>query len=100
MIVYEVRVAVDAAIAAEYRAWLDPHIRQVLSIAGFERAELYAEDEVEGRVVWIVRYHLADRAALESYLRDHAPRLRDEGQARFGGRFTATRRVSELVRAF
>ena len=100
MIVYEVRVAVDHEVAAEYRAWLEPHIREVLAIEGFEHAELYAEDDAQGHVVWTVRYQLRDRAALESYLRDHAPRLRDEGQARFGGRFTASRRVSELVRAF
>lgn len=100
MIVYEVRVSVDAEVAAEYRAWLEPHIREVLSIAGFDHAELYAEDDDQGHIVWTVRYQLRDRAALEAYLRDHAPRLRADGQARFGGRFTASRRVSELVGAF
>jgi len=100
VIVYEVRVSVDAEVATEYRAWLEPHIREVLAIAGFDHAELYAEDDDAGHVVWTIRYQLRDRAALEAYLRDHAPRLRADGQARFGGRFTASRRVSELVRAF
>jgi hypothetical protein len=100
VIVYEVRVAVDREVADEYRAWLEPHIRQILGIAGFEHAALYAEDDDEGHVVWTVRYQLRDRAALESYLRDHAPQLRADGQARFGGRFTASRRVSELVQSF
>ena len=100
MIVYEVRVAVDREVADQYRAWLEPHIREILGIAGFEHAELYAEDDEQGHIVWTVRYQLRDRAALAAYLRDHAPRMREEGQARFGGRFTASRRVSELVRAF
>ena len=31
--------------------------------------------------------------ALQAYLRDHAPRMREDGLARFGGRFRAQRRV-------
>lgn len=100
MIVYEVRIAVDAEIADEYRAWLEPHIREILAIDGFDHAELYAEDDDAGHVVWTVRYHLHSRAALEAYLRDHAPQMRADGERRFGGRFSASRRVSELVRAF
>lgn len=46
-----------------------------------------------GRVGLCTRYRLADRAAVDAYLRDHAPRLRADGIARFGGRFHATRRV-------
>ena len=100
MIVYEVRIVLDPAIADEYRAWLEAHIREILAIPGFSGAELLAEDGDDGRPVWTTRYHLAGRAALERYLREHAPRLRAEGLARFGGRFEATRRVSELVREF
>jgi hypothetical protein len=40
-----------------------------------------------------VRYRLRDRAALDDYLRDHAPRMRAEGLARFGDAFRAQRRV-------
>jgi antibiotic biosynthesis monooxygenase (ABM) superfamily enzyme len=97
MIVYEVRAAVDLEVADAYRAWLDPHVHEILAIPGFTGAELLTEDEESGRRVYCVRYHLDDRAALEAYLRDHAPRLRAEGLARFAGRFTASRRVSELV---
>ena len=97
MIVYEVRASVEDAIAGAYRDWLAPHVAEILAIPGFARAELLVEDGEPGRTVFCVRYHLADRAALEAYLRDHAPRLRADGLARFGDRFSATRRVSELV---
>ena len=100
MIVYEVRAAVDRASAEAYRAWLEPHIHEILAIEGFTHAELLAEDGEDGRPVLTVRYHLESRDALERYLRDHAPRLRADGLARFGGRFDATRRVLELVRRF
>ncbi len=100
MIVYEVRAEVEAEVAEAYRHWLEPHIREILAIPGFMHAELHAEDGGDGRAVWTVRYHLESRDALEQYLADHAPRLRAEGLARFGGRFTATRRVMELVQKF
>jgi len=100
MIVYEVRVTVESAIAADYRAWLDGHIHEILAIPGFHEAELLREEDDGAHVIWTVRYHLDSRATLETYLRDHAPRLRADGQARFGKRFSATRRVLELVRNF
>ena len=43
MIVYEVRIVLDPAIADEYRAWLEAHIREILAIPGFSGAELLAE---------------------------------------------------------
>jgi antibiotic biosynthesis monooxygenase (ABM) superfamily enzyme len=100
MIVYEVRVIIHAEIAADYRAWLETHIREILAIPGFVSAELLSEDDADGATVWTARYHLQSREALEHYLREHAPRLRAEGVARFGDRFKATRRVLELVRRF
>lgn len=100
MIVYEVRAVVDADAADAYRTWLEPHIREILAIPGFTRAELLAEDDDGGRPVTTVRYHLESRAALEHYLREHAPRLRADGLARFGGKFETSRRVLELVRRF
>jgi hypothetical protein len=99
MIVYEVRAELDPAIAADYRAWLDGHIREILLIPGFTGAELLAED-TDARPVWTVRYHVDSRVALETYLREHAPRLRAEGLARFGQRFSTSRRVLELTRKF
>jgi len=52
------------------------------------------------KVRWTIQYRLRDRAALEAYQRDHAPTLIHEGQARFGGRFRASRRVLEPMKKF
>jgi hypothetical protein len=40
-----------------------------------------------------VQYRLRGADALAAYLRDHAPRLRADGIARFGERVRASRRV-------
>ena len=94
-VVYEVDLDVDVAIAADYRSWLETHVRQMLALPGFVSAEMFEviEPVYAGRVGVCVHYRLRDAAVLEAYLRDHAPRMRAEGAARFGGRFRASRRV-------
>ena len=95
MVVYEVNLQVDAAIEPEYRAWLAEHVREMLALPGFVDAAVYdVREPVEpGRIGWCVHYRLRDAAALEAYLREHAPRMREAGITRFGNRFSATRRV-------
>lgn len=95
-VIYEVNVEVDAAAQDEYRAWLRDHIAEILALPGFTGAksfEVLEPPPSAGRVGLSVQYTLIDRAALDDYLRDHAPRLRADGIARFGDRFQATRRV-------
>ena len=95
-VVYEVNLDIDAAIANDYRAWLDGHVREILALPGFTGAqvcEVLDPPAGDGRVALSVQYRLVDADALDAYLREHAPRLRGDGMARFGGRFTATRRI-------
>ena len=98
-VVYEVNLDIDAAIAADYRTWLDGHVREILALPGFTGAQVHEVLDPppgEGRVALSVQYRLVDSDALDRYLREHAPRLRGDGMARFGGRFTATRRVMRV----
>ncbi len=94
--IYEVNLDLDAAIRDEYLGWLSAHMREICALPGFVGAHLWEVDAPaadSGRVSLCVQYTLRDAAALEAYLREHAPRLRAEGEARFGGRFRASRRV-------
>jgi hypothetical protein len=96
MLVYEVTVEVDAEIREAYVAWLRPHVDEILALRGFTGAEIFeVVDPVcdDGWIGLCTQYRLADPAALEAYLRDHAPRLRADGIARFGERMRARRRV-------
>lgn len=92
---YEVNLDVEGAIATEYLGWLQRHVEQVLALRGFVSAQVFdVLDPVrDGLVSICVHYRLRDATALEAYLRDHAPRMRADGVARFGARFSATRRV-------
>jgi hypothetical protein len=106
MVVYEVNLSVDGEIEAEFRAWFDDHVRQILALPGFTGARLFRRDPAEedgpgeGRLLLTVQYALTGRAALDDYLAQHAPALRREGLLRFPGRFTATRRVLDEERAY
>lgn len=95
-VIYEVNLDVDAEIAADYRAWLDAHVRDMLALPGFTDARVFEVVEppaTPGRIHFCAHYALRDAAALDAYLLDHAPRMRAQGAARFGDRFRASRRV-------
>lgn len=95
-IVYEVNIEVDGSAADEYRRWLRAHVAELLAIDGFlgaQQFEVVDPPATAGCVGLCVQYRLRDAAALEAYLRDHAPRLRADGVARFGERMRARRRV-------
>lgn len=95
-VIYEVNIEVDAAAHDEYRVWLHDHIAEILALPGFAGAKVFEVLEPPpsaGRVGLCVQYALKDRVSLDEYLRDHAPRLRADGVARFGDRFQASRRI-------
>ncbi len=93
-VLYEVNLEADAAIEGPFDTWLRDHIADLLQIDGFRSAEIldYASAPA-GRVRRIVQYRLRDQAALDTYLREHAPRMRAQGVAKFGERYSAERRV-------
>lgn len=98
-VIYEVNLDVDVTIRDDYLAWLHTHVADICALDGFTGAdcsEVLDPPAAPGRVAFCVHYRLVDAAALEAYLHEHAPRLREDGLARFGGRFSATRRVLVL----
>lgn len=100
-VIYEVNIEVDGAAHDEYRAWLHDHVAEILALPGFTGAKVFEvldPPASAGRVALCVQYTLKHQAALDDYLRDHAPRLRADGMSRFGGRFQATRRVLRATR--
>lgn len=89
----------DQRTAAEYLAWLNGHVDQVVA-HGAESASIVRIVEPDAPIQVEARYTFADRAAFDRYLAAGAPALRAEGLARFpparGIRFD--RRVGEVVR--
>lgn len=96
MITYEVNLDIDASLRADYIAWLQTHVEEMLHFDGF--ASVVIEQVVEpspapGRFALCLRYRVRDAACLDDYLSRHAPRMREEGLSRFGDGVHAHRRV-------
>ncbi|HVN42485.1 MAG TPA: DUF4286 family protein [Steroidobacteraceae bacterium] len=93
-VLYEVNLEADAAIEAAFDTWLRDHVADMLQLPGFRSAEILSDPAApSGRVRRSVQYRLRDQAALDAYVREQAPRMRAVGEAKFGDRFTAQRRV-------
>ena len=100
MITYEVNLFVQRAIEAEFRAWLEGHVREILALPGFTGGQVFERLDpapAEGEFVLCTHYRLHDEAALAHYLREFAPALRADGLNRFGDRFRAERRVLKAL---
>jgi hypothetical protein len=92
-VIYEVNLVPEPAIEGEFDDWLHEHVRDMLALPGFIDATISRVEQADGPAARTVHYELQDRAALEQYLADHAPRMRQHGIDRFGERFKATRRI-------
>jgi hypothetical protein len=96
MILYQVDVELKHEVVDAYAAWLHgargrdpgparfPAGRDLRGAGGRHRRRPAA---------FSVRFVLKNRESLESYLRDHAQRMRSKGSELFEGGFTARRRV-------
>jgi hypothetical protein len=110
MLIYEVNLTVDGDATARYSSWLREHIREMLTLDGFEAAVWYTRsddgttvpepDEPTGDRAWTVQYQVRDRQALQTYFDEHAAEMREQGAQQFGDHVTADRRILEQKRLF
>jgi Domain of unknown function (DUF4286) len=94
MITYQVTATVEPELTASYEAFMRHHIPALLATGCFTAARLSRGEA--GR--YQAEYYAPDRAALERYLSEHAPRLRSEFAAAFPTGITVTRAVWDAVR--
>ena len=96
-VVYEVMVTLAAGTDVEVFAdWMrDHHIPALLATRCFNAAEFERDTTVHLR--FRTRYFATDRAALDRYLNEHAPRLRADLQRHFGEGATVRRETWEVL---
>ncbi|HET7307798.1 MAG TPA: DUF4286 family protein [Gammaproteobacteria bacterium] len=95
-VIYEVTLTADAAIAADFDAWLARHVEDMVHLPGFLDADIERADPPDAtHVMRVARYRVESRAALEHYFAEYAAGMRAAGIDRFGDRFSAARRVLE-----
>jgi Domain of unknown function (DUF4286) len=100
MLIYNVTIKVDAAIAAPWLKWMkEEHIPQVLATGCFVRAQmvkLLETDETDGPT-YAVQYYAESRGQYDKYIATYADALRQSGVFMWGDRFAAFRTLMELV---
>lgn len=100
MVIYEVNLSIDNEIFGEYKAWLDPHILEMLELPGFLNATVLNQtmdaSSTDLQKHLTIQYQLESANDLQSYFDEHAASMRGDGVNRFEGRFSATRRTFEV----
>lgn len=85
MLVYTVTATrPDETTASEYIVWLKGGHVQAVVAGGAASAHVIRVEEPAAPILVEARYLFASTEDYDRYLRDHAPRLRAEGLAKFG----------------
>ena len=102
MIIYEVNLTIKNEIKNYLKKWLKHHIKEILEINGILSATWFErlEEESSGRTLWTIHYFMKNINVYKNYIKNHAPRLREEGLRVFGGDSLATRRVLKVYGNF
>lgn len=103
MIIYNVTINVDESIHQNWLSWMkNKHIQQVLDTQQFQSARLVKVlvEEDMGGTTYSVQYFTDSREKLETYYRDFAPLLREEGRRLFGDKMLAFRTELEVLEEF
>lgn len=100
MYIYNVTTNIEESSAQQWLEWMqDCHIPALLATGKFVSAKickvLVSEDM--GGVTYAVQYTTPDRATLQKYYEEDAPRLREEALQRFNGRFVSFRTELEII---
>jgi hypothetical protein len=99
MIIYNVTVNIEHDVHDEWLKWMKTeHIPDVMKTGFFIENKIckVLVDEEQG-ITYSIQYTAPDMQALETYQRDHAPRLQKEHNDRFTNKFVAFRTLLEVV---
>lgn len=100
MIIYNVTIKVEAAIASEWLQWMQQvHIPEVIATGCFTHAvtvRLLDIDDTEGPT-YAVQYHAESKANYNRYIDKFAEELRQKGFSKWGNKFVAFRSLMQVV---
>ena len=97
MITYEVTATVDASLIDAYERYMrDHHLPDVLATGCFEAASFSRSEAGRYRI----RYEVRDRATLDRYVAEHAPRLRADVEKHFPSGVTLGREVWDVLESW
>src|ERR1043165_5212274 len=96
MIIYNVTVKVEKETAEEWLQWMkNEHIPELMKTGLFVDSRLcrLLEQEEDEAKTYVAQYFLDSMEHYNTYISEHAPRMREKGLQRFGSKFIAFRTV-------
>ncbi|WP_118951336.1 DUF4286 family protein [Taibaiella helva] len=100
MIIYNITAKVDAGVADKWMRWLkEEHLDEMMNtglFSDYRLCRLMEQDESEG-VTFVIQYHCDSIENYQTYLQEHAPRMRKKTLDKFGNHFAAFRTVMEVI---
>lgn len=102
MVIYEVNLAIDSDIYSKFELWLKEHAQEMLQFPGFIKASILKPEtqDMSGQEKLTVQYKIENRQALEVYFIEYAPKMRGDGITLFKDKFSAERRIFEVLDNF
>lgn len=99
MILYNVTVSVDGQVEKEWLKWMrEVHIPDVMATRLFVDHKIYKlVNEVDGGTTYAIQYFALDMQDINTYMREHAPRLQEEHASRYQAKALAFRTLLEQV---
>lgn len=102
MILYNVTVSIDPAIAEDWLDWMRTHhIPDVMATGCFIESRISrVHGEEEGGVTYAITYLSPDQQKMDEYSRQYAPLLQKDHSARYEGRFAAFRTILSVIEEY
>jgi hypothetical protein len=102
MILYNVTVSIDPAIADEWLNWMrQKHIPDVMATGCFLESRISrVRGEEEGGLTYAVSYVSPNQDTMNRYQEEFAPSLQAEHTERYQGRFAAFRTFLHIIEEF
>jgi len=100
MYIYNVTTNIEESAHDQWLKWMkETHIPDVLATGKFLNAkmcEVLVDEDMEG-ITYSVQFTTVDKATLERYYEEDAPRLRQDASKLFAGKFVSFRTVLKIV---
>lgn len=102
MFIYNVTIKVSTSILSDWLDWMQKeHLNEVISTGMFDRFSFFEllepKDEDEDARTFVAQYFTDSKQRYDTYITEHAPRLREKGFSRFGSNFIAFRSLMKEV---
>jgi hypothetical protein len=100
MYIYNVTTNIEDSVHEQWLLWMqETHIPDVLATGKFLHAKMckVLVDEDMGGTTYSVQFTTPDKATLQQYYQEDAPRLRADVLKRFGNKFVSFRTEMEII---